>query len=266
MQKPALFFIHGMWSTADTWSIFPDWFAERGYDVHRATLRHHDVHPDDPVPDALGGTSLLDYVADLEREISAFQQPPVIIGHSMGGALTQLLAARGLGRAAVLFCPAPLAGMQAIAEVLSPSVAYTLAPHLLLQGIWNRPTRLSWHRARFSTLNRLSESEAREKYADFISESGRVLVELGLWFLDRRRASHVDMAAITCPVFTVAASHDRIVTARSVRITARKLSGNNPANTFREYPQHGHWVIGEPGWEAIAADIHNWLESLKDDR
>lgn len=262
MSKPLLFFIHGMWSTPDIWSPFAGWFAGQGYRCHRTTLRHHDVAPDDPVPEQLGGLSLLDYVADLEHEIAALDEVPVIIGHSMGGALAQLLAARGHGRAAVLICPAPLAGSQAMWEVLSPSVGYTLAPHLLLEGLFDRPTRLGWHRARFSELNMLDEQEARRKHADFISESGRVLFELGLWFFDKRRASRADMKAITQPTFTIAGGKDRIVTARSVRITARKLADNHPANSFCEYPQHGHWILGEPGWENVAADIDHWLESL----
>ncbi|MDX1442360.1 MAG: alpha/beta hydrolase [Gammaproteobacteria bacterium] len=262
MNKPTLFFIHGMWSTPDIFTPFADWFEGAGYTVRRATLRHHDVRPDDPVPEELGGTSLLDYAADLESELKEFDEPPVIIGHSMGGALAQMLAARGLGRAAVLLCPAPLAGRQAVWEVLSPSVAYTLMPSLLTKSLFGKPTRLGWHRARFSELNVLTEQEAREKYADFISESGRVLFELGLWFLDRRKASWVDMANIRQPAFTAAGGRDRIVTAWSVASTARKLARNNRANTYVEYPQHGHWIIGEPGWQAVAEDIRGWLESL----
>ncbi len=262
MNRPHLFFIHGMWSTPDIFTPFADWFAEAGYPVTRTTLRCHDVAPDDPVPEELGGLSLLDYAADLEAELREFDEPPVIIGHSMGGALAQMLAARGLGRAAVLLCPAPLAGSQAVWEVLSPSVSYTLAPSLLTRGLFDKPTRLSWHRARFSELNVVSEQEAREKYADFISESGRVLFELGLWFLDRRKASTIDMQDIRQPVFTASGGRDRIVTARSVGITARKLARNHPANTYIEYPQHGHWIVGEPGWQAVATDIRGWLESL----
>lgn len=262
MNKPTLFFIHGMWSTPAIFTPFADWFAEAGYPVRRATLRHHDVAPDDPVPRELGGLSLLDYAADLDAELREFDEPPVIVGHSMGGALAQMLAARGLGRAVVLLCPAPLAGSQAVWEVLSPSVAYTLMPHLLLQGLFDKPTRLGWHRARFAELNVLDEQEARRKHAEFISESGRVLFELGLWFLDRHQASRVDMSHIRQPVLTVAGGRDRIVTARSVSVTARKLVRNHPSNTYMEYPQHGHWIIGEPGWQAVAQDIRGWLESL----
>jgi pimeloyl-ACP methyl ester carboxylesterase len=70
----------------------------------RPSLRHHAARSDAP-PAALGETSLLDYVADLEKRIRDLPEKPVVIGHSMGGLLALLLCARGLARAAVLLTP-----------------------------------------------------------------------------------------------------------------------------------------------------------------
>ena len=59
----------------------------------------------------MGTTSLLDYAADLEREILALPERPVIIGHSMGGLLAQILAARGLCSRLVCLTPAAPRGI-----------------------------------------------------------------------------------------------------------------------------------------------------------
>ena len=56
-------------------------------------------------PKELGRTSLLDYAADLEKLIAGLDDKPVLVGHSMGGLLAQMLAARGLARACVLLAP-----------------------------------------------------------------------------------------------------------------------------------------------------------------
>lgn len=265
-----LLFIHGMWSNADIWSPFADWFEGRGYGVVHVTLRHHDVAPGDPPPPELANTSFADYLDDLRKEIGVLPEPPVIIGHSMGGALAQALVADGLAEAGVFLCPAPVAGSQAVREVLSPSVGYTLMPWLLRWLLFGSATKLSFHRARFSSMNLLDRETARQEYANWIHESGRVLFELGLWFLDPRKATRVELSAIDVPVLTIAAGKDRIVPPFSVRETAKKLG--RVGGDYIEYGNRSHWIIREPGWEEVAADIEAWLrlkvtagESLDDE-
>jgi len=64
-----------------------------GYRCLTPLLRHHDVDPKDKPHPELGCVSLLDYADDLEKEIRTLDEKPVIIGHSMGGLLTQILEA-----------------------------------------------------------------------------------------------------------------------------------------------------------------------------
>lgn len=96
--------IHGMWGTSGVWHRWRPFLEERRWKTIAHSLRHHDV-PSDAPPAELGATSLLDYVADLEKMILALPQKPVVIGHSMGGLLALLLCARGLARAGVLLTP-----------------------------------------------------------------------------------------------------------------------------------------------------------------
>ncbi len=110
--------IHGMWGSGAYWGNFRGWFESRGYRVVTPTLRHHGGRFEDPPPPGLGTTSLLDYTADLEQEIRALGDEPILIGHSMGGLLAQILASRGLGKALVLLAPASPRGIVA----LTPSV------------------------------------------------------------------------------------------------------------------------------------------------
>lgn len=252
-----LFFIHGMWANAGVWTPFADWFEGRGNGVVHATLRHHDLAPGDPPPPELANTSMTDYLDDLRQEIGVLPEPPVIIGHSMGGALAQALVADGLAEAGVFLCPAPVAGSQAVREVLCPSVAYTLMPWLLRWLLFGSATKLSFHRARFSLLNLLEREAAREEYEEFVHESGRVLFELGLWFMDSRKASWVDLKRINTPTLTIGAARDRIVPPFSTRKTAAKLAATG--GDYIEYGDHSHWLIREPGWEDVAADIDDWL-------
>ena len=102
MSKAPVLMIHGAF--CGPWSLqgLKDRFAAAGRAVTAPCLRFHDRNPP---PAALGTTGLLDYAADLEEEIAALERPPVLVGHSMGGLLAQMLAARMEIAALILLAP-----------------------------------------------------------------------------------------------------------------------------------------------------------------
>ncbi len=252
-MSETIFMIHGMWSGGWYWENYRQFFEERGYRCLIPTLRFHDVDPKDPPHPKLGTTSLLDYAADLEDEIRQLDHRPVIMGHSMGGLLAQVLGSRGLARALVLLTPAPPRGILA----LKPSSIRGVLSCLATWGFWHKPRRQTYREAVYSTMNLLPAEERKETYDKLVFESGRAIFEIGLWFLDRNRASEVDASRITCPVLVISGSQDRIMPAPIVRKTAQKYQN---VTTYREYADHAHKVIMEPGWQDIAQDIADWLK------
>ena len=239
-----LFMIHGMWGTSRDWGHYIPFFESRGYRCIATTLPYHNPDPRDPPDPRLGTASVLDYADAMERELQRLDEPPVIMGHSMGGLVAQILGARGLARSLVLLTPAAPAGILA----LTPSV---------IRGFWRKPLRQTYAEAAYSALSLLPEEEQRKRYAGYGYESGRVIFEIGYWPLDRRHAARVDEARVTCPMLVVAATQDRITPASVVRKVARKYRA---VSTYREFAEHAHWVLGEPGWEDIAQYVADWLE------
>lgn len=247
--------IHGMWSDAGIWDNYREFFGERGFQVSATTLRHHDQGPEAPPPPELGATSLLDYLDDLEAELAAYEAPPIIMGHSMGGLLTQMLAARGRAAAAVLLNPASPAGINPI----RPTVLWTFLRPLSKWGFWYKPHRLTFREARFSMLNVMPEEQARAAHAGMVWESGRAASEIAYWWADPKKASRVDPAAVRCPVLTIAGGRDRITPLPVERATAARYQATG---TYREFPEHSHWTLGEPGWRDVAGACADWLEQL----
>ena len=99
-----IFMIHGMFVKGNYWDKFKAFFEEKGYACITPTLRFHDIAPTDKPDPQLGTTSLLDYADDLQQEIEELNQVPIIMGHSMGGLLAQILGSRGLAKVLVLTC------------------------------------------------------------------------------------------------------------------------------------------------------------------
>lgn len=251
-----VFMIHGMWGGPFYWTNYRGVLESRGWRCIATTLPYHDMNPQAMPDPRLGRAGLLDYVTALEREIETLDEPPILVGHSMGGLLAQMLCARGKARAAVLLAPASPAGIMA----LTPSVLKSFLPMLLRWGFWRKPMRQPFATAVYSMLHLLPPEEQRVTYAQFVYESGRAAAEIGFWPFDLYRASRVDAAAITCPLLVLVGTEDRITPVQVVRRVARRYGERAE---YRELEHHAHWLVDEPGWEAIARDVAEWLEPFR---
>jgi pimeloyl-ACP methyl ester carboxylesterase len=245
--------IHGMWGTSDVWRNWRPVLESRGWQTHAPTLRHHELGRD-ARPAALGTTSLHDYVADLEATIRALPEKPIVIGHSMGGLIALLLCARGLARAGVLLTPAPPSEIVAI----RPSNLLAFARIQLTWGWWRKPHRPTLGEALSHTFNTTDPAEGTAIHDGFVHESGRALFEIALPWLDRAGAAHVDPRTVTVPLLFVAAEMDKLTPPGVVRRAATQF---RHVSRYVEYKGQGHWVLGQPGWQKVAEDAANWLDS-----
>lgn len=243
--------IHGMWATSAVWQNWRAVLAARGWEVATPSLRHHDVPPLDPPP-GLGTVGLDDYAGDLEAAIRSLPEKPVLIGHSMGGLIALKLAARRLVRACVLLTPAPPTSVVAA----RPSNLLAFARIQSRWGWWRTPHRATLAEALRDTFNTTDPAVATALHRTFVHDSGRALFEIGLPWLDSRRAATVDPAAIDAPLLFVAAERDRLTPPGVVQRSARRF-----ASECRLYPRQGHWVLGQPGWQDVANDAADWLEA-----
>jgi len=247
--------IHGMWGGSWCWDNYKIFFEKRGYHCVTTTLRHHDINPIAHPDSMLGTTSLLDYVNDLEQEILQLNMKPIVMGHSMGGLLAQILGSRDLAKALVLLTPAPPSGIMS----LSLGTIKCFWSVLAKWGFWKIANRQIFDEAVYSLLHLMPEDQQKIIFDKFVYESGRAASEIGFWFLDSQRASSVDASKIKCPMLVISGSEDRITPANIVEKIAKKYE---PLSTYRSFENHAHWLIGEPGWQEIADYISAWLDNI----
>jgi len=74
-----------------------------------------------------------------------------------------------------------------------------------------------------------------------------------------RRAANVEARDVACPVLSLVGAHDRVNPPSTVRRIAERYRGRV---VHEEVPGHSHWLVGEPGWEKIAARTLVWLDEL----
>jgi pimeloyl-ACP methyl ester carboxylesterase len=257
MSHPVVL-IHGMWCTGANLAPVAAGLSARGFKCHLPTLPAHEIGVAHPEVGCLG---LSDYVEFLEQWIDRqqFSEPPILLGHSMGGLLAQLLAARLSTRqgafALVLLTPASPAGINAIR--LDPLMAF--APVLARPGFWNRPHRISKARASRYACAGVPKDRHAALYDSLVDESGRVVFEIALWPLDPNHAARIDPEAVRCPVYVVSGGLDGLTPAAVVR----KVAARYPGAALRHYPQRGHWVIDDDQTDAMCGEIAAWLLPLE---
>jgi pimeloyl-ACP methyl ester carboxylesterase len=100
-----IFMIHGMWGGPWYWENYRPVFEGEGYRCVTTTLPYHDMDPRGVPDPRLGTTSLLDYAEVLEQEVRQLGAKPILMGHSMGGLLAQILGPGDSPR--LLFCSPP---------------------------------------------------------------------------------------------------------------------------------------------------------------
>lgn len=249
-MKPTVMMVHGMCCTGEVWSGFRGFFEARGAHVATPTLspdvRTSVLQRPNPELKRVGFNQYIDELmaeaARLERETGV---KPVVIGHSMGGLLAQILAERGAVQAAVLISPTAPSG------VATPLHAVIRAFIKLVHALRVMPAVITPDRRGVSrmVLNAVPREERRAAYDGFVHESGRAFAEFLDW--------SVDLDKIRVPLLTVAAGRDKLVPAALVRRTGKRYQA--VGGEQREYAAHAHWLYAEPGWQTPAAEIYDWL-------
>jgi pimeloyl-ACP methyl ester carboxylesterase len=253
--KPPLFCIHGMWATPATFARLKTRFEAAGHTVIAPALPFHDRDPALPPSPEIGALTVEDYARFLEGEIAKLPEPPVIIGHSMGGLLAQVVAARVAHKGLVLLSTA------ATATTLVPGLATvrTMGGVMLKWGWWHSPTRIEEAPARWGIFNGVPDDIARAEFSALVWDSGRVLAEMTLPNVSSTRATTVNYALLDKPALVIVGTEDRITLPGISRATARKLSG--PID-YHELPGAPHWLFWGDLEVRVGGHLAAWLERL----
>jgi pimeloyl-ACP methyl ester carboxylesterase len=112
-ERAPVVLIHGMWMTPLSWEHWVKRYSDRGHRVLAPAWPGLDAEPEqlrnDPSP--LRGLGITEIVDHYDKIIHGLDRPPIIIGHSFGGLVTQLLLNRGLGVAGVALSTAAPKGV-----------------------------------------------------------------------------------------------------------------------------------------------------------
>ncbi len=234
-RKPPLLFIHGLAHGAWCWR--EHWMpaaADRGFPTFAVSLRGHG---DSGGRKRIGRTLMRHYVHDVMQTIAELPQPPVIVGHSMGALIAQLVAARYQPRALALLTPAPLQGAAGIMVKLARKRPLDAAK-VVAGG--TLPLRAE------DLFPGLDETTA----ARYIDRLGRESPWAQYELLIPKK-----IGPVRAPVLVVGTPEDRVVDEAATVQTAAAY-GIEPV----WIPGIGHDLMLDVGWEKPLSVILDWID------
>jgi non-heme chloroperoxidase len=244
--------VHGLWLLASSWAHWVDFFAQAGY----APLTPD--WPDDPEtvdearakPDVFAGKTLAQIADHTTDVIKALDEKPVVMGHSTGGLLAQMLAGRGLAAVTVAIDPGIFRGVLP----LPVSTLRVAGPFLVNPLTRGRAITLTFDQFKYGWANALDEKEAKELYDRFhVAGSGISLVQMGNanlnpWTEAKVNTKNPDRG----PLLIIEGEKDHTVP-WAIANAAYKRQRRNPAVTeIVKMPNRGHALTIDHGWREVA--------------
>ena len=245
-------FIHGLWLLPSSWANWADFFNQAGY----AALTPD--WPDDPDtveearanPDVFANKTLkqvADHTADV---IGKLDQKPVVMGHSTGGLVAQMIAGRGRSAATVAIDPGVFRGFLP----LPFSVLKGVGPFLVNPRYRGRAITFTFDQFKYGWANALDEDEAKRLYDTYhVAGSGMALAQMGNANFNPRTESKVDTKnPARGPLLILDGEKDHTVP-WAIANAAYKRQKHNPGVTeIKQMPNRGHSLTIDHGWQEVA--------------
>jgi pimeloyl-ACP methyl ester carboxylesterase len=257
--KPTIMLIHGLWLTPRSWEGWVDRFQKAGYNVLAPSWPglEGEVEAIRKDPSPLKGLKLKTVVDHYDRIIRKLDSQPILMGHSFGGLIVQLLIDRGLGAAGILVDSAQTAAV----PVLPLSTIRAGFPILGNPFSYKRATSLSPSQFNYAFTNELDAVESKKVYDRYqIPAANSILWDAAFALLNPNASSKVNYKkSDRAPLLFIAGSNDHIVPPVINKANMRKYVKNSTAVTdYREFPNRTHHTVGQKGWEEIADFALQW--------
>jgi pimeloyl-ACP methyl ester carboxylesterase len=253
-----ILFITGAFVSNSCWDDWKDFFEKDGYDTLAPSWPFKDAPPQvlrarhpDPEVASIRLDQLIAHYAEIARGLG---EKPIIIGHSIGGLIAQILLQKGMASAAVAIHSVP------------PQGVFTFKLSFLIAG-WGplgfftstkKTFLMRLNQWRYAFTNGMPADWQEDTYCRFaIPESKRVVRDT------ITAVAKVDFSKPHAPLLFISGENDHTIPASLNYSNYIKYTDTDSVTDYREFPGRTHFVLGQPGWQEVAIHILEWLRKVK---
>jgi pimeloyl-ACP methyl ester carboxylesterase len=250
--KTPVMFIHGLWLLPSSWDNWAKVFEEAGYTAltpgwpdDPETVGEAKQHPEAFARKTVG--QVADHFEDVSRKLDG---TPVVIGHSFGGLLAQILAGRAVAKATVAIDPAPFRGVLP----LPVSALKAASPALGNPANRHRAVPLTYEQFRYAFANAVGEDEAKALYDTYcVPASGAPIFQaaaanLNPWTEVKVKSKNPDRG----PLLIISGEQDHTVPPAIANASYKKQKRNKGVTEIKEVAGRGHSLTIDHGWREVA--------------
>ncbi len=243
---PTIVMVHGAFCAGWAFDRFREPFEARGWTVLTPDLPGH------APGQSVAGRSMTDYARAVSSLCESLSEPPVLLGHSMGGLVCQMAARQSKASALALLAPSAPWGVHgsSVEEALTAFGVHVSDP------FWLGALQPDRSLMRTHGLDRVPRAEQATVLDRMVPESSRAVREVLNWWMDPFMTTSLGAGTLTLPALVIAGERDVIHPTATVRQTAARIGAD-----YQVMRGMSHWLIGEAGWETVAGATLDWLET-----
>jgi pimeloyl-ACP methyl ester carboxylesterase len=259
LQQPnSIVLINGLWMTALSWEKWVKRYTDQGFRVIARSWPGMDTDIDElrRDPARIAALGIFEVVDHYERIIRELDSPPIIIGHSFGGLMTQILLDRGVGAAGIAIAPAPVKGVL----FLPFSTLKVTFPALSNPTNNHRAVSLTPEQFHYAFANNLSDEDSLAAYNRYaVPGPDHLLFQTALANFNPHAPTTVNFENEgRAPLLLISGGQDHVSPPSVVEATFKLYRNSKSVTEYKEFPERTHFTLGQVGWEAVADYAIDW--------
>lgn len=254
----SILFITGAFVGNNCWDEWSVYFEKKGYKTIAPPWPNKDADPEElrnRQPDAgIASNRLADlteYYAGVARSL---EEQPILIGHSIGGLIVQLLLQRGLGVGGVAIHSVPPQG------IITFKFSFLKAGWGAL-GFFTSTKKsylISFRAWQYAFTNGMTCKEQKESYYKFAIPESKLVVRDTISV-----AAKINFKNLHAPLLLTSGSDDNSIPASLNYSNYKKYKQSNSVTDYKEFKGRNHFVLGQPTWKEDADYIIDWIATQK---
>ncbi|MBD0257589.1 MAG: alpha/beta hydrolase [Cytophagales bacterium] len=255
IPSKTIVFITGAFVSHHCWDEWQTYFQSKGYTTLAPPWLHKDAsakelrdrQPHDVALATLHLNELIDHYAGI---IGALPEKPIVIGHSYGGMLTQIMVNRDLAAAGVAIHSVPPLGVFPYEFSFLKAGWKSLGLFTSLEETY----LMSFEDWQYAFVNGMSLEDQHESYVKYIIPESKTVARDAL-----TGASKVDFAKPHAPLLFIAGDTDHITPAHLNLRNFKAYESNGSVLDYKLFIGRNHYVLGLPTWQEEADYILDWI-------